>query len=238
MAFTFKQFHIDDMHCGMAVSTDGVLLGAWAPLTNSMRILDIGAGSGLLSLMAAQRSQAKIVCVELDDKAALACQHNIAQSPWKERLSLVNDSIQNVSLQVKYQGVFDHIICNPPYFEHGPQAQQSQRAMARHTDSLSFNALLNAIALCLAPQGQASLILPIQSLARFNQLLTTSPLCLIEQVNLISVQGKSANRVLCLLTTSTDLAIQAKISNFTIREKSGQYTSAMVQLTEDFYLKL
>lgn len=238
MAFTFKQFHIDDMHCGMSVSTDGVILGAWAPLTNATRILDIGAGSGLLSLMAAQRSQAEILCVELDDQAALACQHNIDQSPWNQRLSLINDSIQNVSQHVEYQGVFDHIICNPPYFEHGPQAQQSQRAMARHTDSLSFTALLNAIALCLTPQGQASLILPIQSLTRFNQLLSQSPLCLVEQVNLISVVGKSANRVLCLLATPTHVDIQPKVSNFTIREISGQYTQAMVQLTQDFYLKL
>lgn len=238
MAFTFKQFHIDDLNCGMAVSTDAVILGAWAPLTNAKRILDIGAGSGILSLMAAQRSQAEITCIELDDSAALACQHNIAQSPWESRIRLVQGSIQQLSQAEENQGYFDHIICNPPYFEHGPQAQLSQRAMARHTDQLSFSELLAAIEQCLAPKGFASLILPIQSLNNFNRLLAQSALRWIERVDIKSVEGKSANRVLCLLTAQTNCAVEPKVSELTIREISGQYSQAMVQLTQDFYLKL
>lgn len=135
MAFTFKQFHIDDMNCGMAVGTDSVVLGAWAQLTAAKTVLDIGAGSGLLSLMAAQRSQAHITSVELDTSAAEACQHNFHNSPWANRLTLVNSSIQDFCQHIEYQEYFDHIICNPPYFEQGTQAIQSQRAMARHTDS-------------------------------------------------------------------------------------------------------
>ena len=94
MPFTFKQFHIDDNRCGMPVSTDGVLLGAWAPLSQAQTILDIGAGSGLLSLMAAQRSQAKITAIELDDQAALDCQHNFNASAWSDRLELICCDIQ------------------------------------------------------------------------------------------------------------------------------------------------
>lgn len=237
MAFTFKQFHIDDMNCGMAVGTDSVVLGAWAQLTTAKSILDIGAGSGLLSLMAAQRSQAHITSVELDTTAAHACQHNFHNSPWANRLTLVNCSIQDFCQQTEYQGYFDHIICNPPYFEQGTQAIQSQRAMARHTDSLSFTALLDAIHMCLAPHGKASLILPMQSMARFDEILTHSQLNLIEITNLISIVGKSANRVLCVLAHKTHPQMAPKLSDITIRERSGQYTQTMVQLVRDFYLK-
>ncbi|MGL6123159.1 MAG: tRNA1(Val) (adenine(37)-N6)-methyltransferase [Shewanella sp.] len=238
MAFTFKQFHIDDMHCGMAVGTDSVVLGAWAQLTTAKSILDIGAGSGLLSLMAAQRSQAHITSVELDASAANACQHNFHNSPWTDRLSLFHCSIQEFCQNIEYKGYFEHIICNPPYFEQGTQALESPRAMARHTDSLSFGALLEAIHFFLAPQGRASLILPAQSMTRFNDLLSQSPLCLIEQVNLISVTGKVANRVMYSLAQHTTEPISPTVSDITIRESSGKYTQAMVQLVKDFYLKL
>jgi len=109
--------------------------------------------------------------------------------------------------------------------------------MARHTDSLSFTALLDAIHVCLAPQGNASLILPMQSMARLNEILAHSPLSLIEMTNLISIVGKSANRVLCVLAHKTHPQIAPKSSDITIRELSGQYTQTMVQLIRDFYLK-
>lgn len=95
MAFTFKQFHIDDLNCGMPVSTDGVILGAWSPLSQAQQILDIGAGSGLLSLMAAQRSLGRITAVELEEKAAAACLYNMVQSPWADRLSVIHCDIQD-----------------------------------------------------------------------------------------------------------------------------------------------
>ncbi|MGL5392063.1 MAG: tRNA1(Val) (adenine(37)-N6)-methyltransferase [Shewanella sp.] len=280
MAFTFKQFHIEDLGCGMPVSTDAVILGAWAPLTEAKRILDIGAGSGLLSLMAAQRSQAQITCVELEAQAALACQHNIAHSPWPTRFELQQCPIQEFSQAPQWQQYFDHIICNPPYFEHGPQAVATQRALARHTAHLSFTELLGAIARCLTVNGRASLILPVQSLERFTPLVHTAGLRVLERVDIHSVEGKAANRVLYLLGKSAPLLItptdgacapmlpesndcqpqlaqakltkakltqpklsqpklsQPKLGQLTVRDNAGQYTPAMVQLTQDFYLKL
>lgn len=113
MPFSFKQFHIDDSQCGMPVSTDGVLLGAWAPLIAADTVLDIGAGSGLLSLMVAQRSQAKITAIELDHGAAIDCQYNFNQSPWTKRLTLIPCSIQQYCASTVTPR-FDHIICNPP----------------------------------------------------------------------------------------------------------------------------
>lgn len=236
MAFTFKQFHIDDLNCGMPVSTDGVILGAWAPLTQASHILDIGAGSGLLSLMAAQRSLGRITAVELEEKAAAACRCNMAQSPWADRLSVIHSDIQNFCLQTQYHGYFDHIICNPPYFEHGPQANEHHRAMARHTDTLGFEPLLKAITQCLSPEGYTSLILPLQSLMRFKTCLNESALYLLQEVKVNSVENKAANRVLLLL--SKNRQSDYSTSELTIRGLDGHYTEQMIELTRDFYLKL
>lgn len=236
MAFTFKQFHIDDLHCGMPVSTDGVILGAWAPLAQAKQILDIGAGSGLLSLMAAQRSLGRITAVELEEKAAAACQYNMAHSPWADRLSIIHSDIQDFCQQPQYHNYFDHIICNPPYFEHGPQAKDSHRAMARHTDSLGFAPLLSVISQCLSSHGYASLILPSQSMPRFKASLALSKLHPVEQVQVKSVANKAANRVLLLL--SKDKQKDYRESELTIRGIDGHYTNQMIELTKDFYLKL
>ncbi|ABK49557.1 methyltransferase small [Shewanella sp. ANA-3] len=241
MAFTFKQFHIDDLNCGMPVSTDGVILGAWAPLSRAKHILDIGAGSGLLSLMAAQRSQGQITAVELEEKAAAACQYNMTQSPWADRCKLIHGDIQHVCQQAEYQEYFDHIICNPPYFEHGPKANEQHRAMARHTDTLGFTPLLEAISQCLSHEGHASLILPIQSLTRFKACLHQTQLYLVKEVRVKSMENKDANRVLLLLakillTQSQDEPCQH--TELTLRGEDGRYTEQMIALTKDFYLKL
>ncbi|GAB1050277.1 MAG: hypothetical protein Sw1PiTSA_12030 [Shewanella algae] len=143
MAFSFKAFHIEDYGCGMPVSTDGVLLGAWAPLTGAKRVLDIGAGSGLLSLMAAQRSEAEVLAVELDSSAAHASRANFKASPWASRLALYQGSIQAYCDEhaLADSALFDHILCNPPYFETGPRSDDPKRAIARHTEHLNFDEL-------------------------------------------------------------------------------------------------
>ena len=261
MPFTFKQFHIDDRGCGMPVSTDGVILGAWAPLEHAKRILDIGAGSGLLSLMAAQRTSpdnsfqsrmhgAHITAVELDDSAAIACQRNFAASPWATRLQLEHCSIQEFSHQQQSINApqFEHIICNPPYFDHGPQSESDARARARHTGELSFSLLLNTIQQLLRQDGSASLILPTQSEARFMAALDQTKLVLTERVAVSSVRNKSANRLLLLLNPQENCpdneslatvkhSPQMTHSELIIRESDGQYSEAMRSLTQGFYLK-
>lgn len=244
MPFTFKQFHIDDSHCGMSVSTDGVLLGAWADLANATRIIDIGAGSGLLSLMAAQRTSTKahITAIELDLPAAQDCLNNIAQSQWAEKIKLIQSSIQKFCLDqqkiaANNRQYFDHIICNPPYFTNGPQTLDLARATARHTNQLNFSDLLHSICQLLAIDGTASIIIPVQSEAMFQQALSDSSLDIIKRTEVCSVTGKPPNRLL--------LAVKHLISNqqyvtdtIDIRDKQGHYSAAITVLCKDFYLKL
>ncbi|MCL2913559.1 methyltransferase [Shewanella corallii] len=232
MPFTFKQFHIDDQGCGMPVSTDAVVLGAWAPLTQAKQILDIGAGSGLLSLMAAQRSTAHITAVEIDDAAIQACQRNIDASPWADRISLIAGDISEIA--TKQSQRFDHIICNPPYFETGPQSDKTGRATARHTDKLTFAALTRAFDGLLSEQGKITLIMPIESLAAWNKALEQTPqLTLLHQCDVVSVRGKVAKRVLLLLGRNRATPVQSQL---VLREPNNSYSQEMIALTRDFYL--
>ncbi|HDS1200012.1 TPA: methyltransferase [Shewanella algae] len=243
MAFSFKAFHIEDYGCGMPVSTDGVLLGAWAPLTGAKRVLDIGAGSGLLSLMAAQRSEAEVLAVELDSSAAHASRANFKASPWASRLALYQGSIQAYCDEhaLADSALFDHILCNPPYFETGPRSDDPKRATARHTEHLSFDELCVAIKQLLKPQGQASLILPVQSLDRFVCAAIKAGLRLAARVSVSSTPQKPSNRELLLLEHAKEgeaVAAPKAHSSLYIREADGRYSEAMAQLTRDFYLKL
>ncbi|QUN05201.1 methyltransferase [Shewanella yunxiaonensis] len=234
MGFSFKQFQVDDNGCGMPVSTDGVLLGAWAPLQAARNILDIGAGSGLLSLMAAQRSDAVIDAVELDAQAATICQGNFSASRWCDRLHLYQSSIQQFN---GIDGGYDHILCNPPYFEHGPKSSSVSRAAARHTQHLNFTELAQAIARLLQPEGVASLILPVASIESLRQQLQSQGLLCLQQTLVSARPDKSPNR--CLLLIGWHTVANLPLSGpLWIREADGQYSAKMRQLTQDFYLKL
>lgn len=235
MAFTFKQFHINDELCGMPVSTDGIILGAWAPLAQAKTVLDIGAGSGLLSLMAAQRCDGKITAIELNKLAYEACVNNIKNSPWSQRVTAIHQNILHI-VNSPFS-TYEHIICNPPFFANGPQSSLSERAQARHTDSLSFEHLLFCIEKLLDPHGKASLILPMQSISIFTIALKQSALYIAQQQQIISVRGKTAHRYLLLLKKhSTHPSRTQILSPLIIRETNNQYTQEMINLTRDFYL--
>jgi len=160
--FTFKQFHIKASECGMPVSTDAILLGAWANIQDSCSILDIGCGTGVLSLMCAQRNAvAQITGVEIEINAFQATTTNYKNSPWKQRLHSNHIDIKHfVEQSVKQKREFEAIICNPPYFNEGEEAQNKQRAMARHTNTLSHLDLLNYCSTLLKENGSAHFVLP------------------------------------------------------------------------------
>ena len=143
--------------------------------------------------------------------------------------------------------LFDHIICNPPYFEQGTQAKNSARADARHTNTLSFAELQNVISQLLAPQGTASVILPLQSLASFIQQLNAYGLFVAKQLDIISIEGKVANRSILAIQhdpttaepqTLTNPAVETQYHQMTIRDKQGRYSETMIDLCRPFYLKL
>ncbi len=156
-SFKFKQFSIEQQDCGMPVSTDGVLLGAWVKPGEKDKVLDIGTGTGLLTLMLAQRfSKIEITALDIDKSAIDTAKYNITNSPWHQRIHVEHQDI------TKWQSLqtFNTIICNPPYFTSGQSAQNQARAIARHTEQLPFSALIAAVFARLEEMGSAHFILP------------------------------------------------------------------------------
>ncbi len=229
--FVFKQFAVQQQHSAMKIGTDSVLLGCLVDVTQATSVLDIGTGTGLLSLMMAQRNaQALIDAVEIDEQAALEAQHNFEASPWANRLKIYTHSIQEfaASTNNKYQ----LIISNPPYFLAGKNYEitNEQRLTARQNSTLPFDELATVVAQLLSPIGSFWLILPTAEAGVF--LTQANGLYLHQQINLVQKEGKEANRVIMQLglqhaeiTTSTLVVFNA----------DGTPTEAYKKIARDFY---
>jgi len=212
-SFTFKQFHINQQHCAMKVGTDGILLGAWADVSDCQRILDMGTGTGLVALMLAQRSHehCQIEAVELDPLATQQAQENFQASPWHNRLYLTHQDVQTYCQQTAHQ--FDLIVANPPYFAQGVECRNNERALARYVQQSHLD-WLNWAASCLSEKGA---------------------LCCIKQTDVITKTGKDPQRI--LLTFSLEDLPQVKDS-LVIYDENNQYTEAFIAVTKAFYLKM
>lgn len=151
--FTFKQFFVAHDRCAMKVGTDGILLGAWAPVAGVKRILDIGTGSGLQALMLAQRTEEHVTidAVELDPQAARQASENAADSPWAERIRV--ECADVLTWAPEQTARYDLIVSNPPYFTPGVECGTPERERARYTGSLDHKALLTSAAELISEEG-------------------------------------------------------------------------------------
>ena len=160
-AFRFKQFVIRQDRAAMKVGFDGVLLGAWSQVAGARRVLDVGTGTGILSLMIAQRleavgERAVVDAVEVDANAAANARENLRKSPWSDWFTLHVQSLQTFQAVARY----DLIVCNPPFFRQGPRSPVFSRARARHADGLPWLDLCQWVASHLTPTGRLAVILP------------------------------------------------------------------------------
>ncbi|NVD05752.1 methyltransferase [Vibrio sp. JPW-9-11-11] len=229
--FQFKQFNIEGGYSGMPVSTDGVLLGAWANLSQCSCLLDIGTGTGLLSLMAAQRYPSiEVDAIDIDQHAISAAKQNFADSPWGPRLKLLSGDV----LSHCFNQTYSAIICNPPYFTSGEQAKNQARATARHTDTLTHPALLSTCWRLLNHDGKANFILPAAEGGQFIQLALKMGWHLSRYCQVKPSEVKPVNRLLIELSKQP-----SPVQNETLQIASSQgYSAEFVQLTKAFYLKM
>lgn len=233
--FQFKEFSIQQNRCAMKIGTDGVLLGAWTSIIKQpFSILDIGAGTGILSLMLAQRSFAELIdAIEIDDSAYEQCVDNFEQSPWGDRLFCYHASLEAFAEEIEDK--YELIICNPPFYSEDYKTDNTQRDMARFQDAMPFNHLLESVSKLLSDNGTFSVVIP----AKEENTLTK----LAAQFNLfpnriLHVKGNpTSKRKRSLIEFSFDES-QTTFESLIIETERHQYTQDYINLTKDFYLKM
>lgn len=236
MSFRFKQFYIEDSKCAMKVGTDGVLLGAWCPLDRyadriqnteyrpNYKILDVGTGSGLIARMMMQRfTEAEVEGIDIDEAAV--------EQAIENGVRAFVSSLQ----EWKKEGGYDLIVSNPPYFQNSLKNPDKGRELARHTDSLSYEELIDHSARLLREGGQLALILPADKEAEMRQIAASKNLFFTHVTRVYSKESKPARRVL--------LAFRYQISDISqtedtlvLEDDKGGRSTAYQELTKDFYL--
>ena len=254
--FRFKQFTVWHDRCAMKVGTDGVLLGAWCPIAvdslqlivnsrkhKEFRVLDIGTGSGLIALMLAQRTCAVdslqwtvgIDAIDVDEGAVEQATYNFEQSPWVEQLHAYQSSLQEWHSAIKY----DLIVSNPPYFQASLKNPDSQRATARHTDTLNYEELIMHSVRLLKPNGTLALVLPIEAEAEVLTLAKQYDLAPTHITHVHSKPGKPAKRLLIAfspIASSPNSLITSPPKIFYIESADSPRSEEYKALTQDFYL--
>ena len=234
MAFRFKQFTVNDERSSMKVGTDAVLLGAWAGNRIPSTILDIGTGCGLIALMMAQRfTDAKITAIDIHERSVEQSGENFKASRWPENLSAELISLQE--LASGRANAFDLIISNPPFFSDSLLPPDPSKKIARHTETLSFQELVEGVNNLLKPGGHFALILPMESHKAFSHHATKKGFLKCRELEIIPVKGKKPNRILSEWTKEQEEAV---FESLCIRKNTLEYTDEYKKLTEEFYLAL
>ena len=232
MSFRFKQFFIEDSKCAMKVGTDGVLLGAWAPVEavssqhSEFRILDVGTGSGLIARMLMQRCpEAEVEGIDIDEAAVEQAREN--------GVCAFQAQLQNWKLEIG--NYYDLIVSNPPYFQNSLKNPDAGRMTARHTDTLSYKDLMHHCARLLQENGHLALILPADAETAVRGLAAAERFSLTHITRVYSKEGKAPKRVLLAFSHQLS-AISFTEDILVLEDVKGGRSAAYSNLTRDFYL--
>ncbi len=235
--FQFQQFHIEQAACAMKVSTDACLLGAAIDLAGATRLLDVGTGTGLLALMAAQRhATVEIEAIEIDEAAAAQAAANAAASPWAGRVRVRAMSLAQYA--ATRPAPFSHIVCNPPFFRASWPSADAARNTARHAsaDSLSFEELAAFSARFLRPTGSLTVLLPPPEMARFERAALAEGLPLATR---LAVRHRPGGRVTRHISRFAFNTLAAAEQELVIHAGAGpEYSADFRSLLAGFYLAL
>lgn len=221
MSFRFKQFYIEDNKCAMKVGTDGVLLGAWCP--KGTRILDVGTGSGLIARMLMQRCpEAEVEGIDIDEAAVEQARENGVKAYCS--------SLQN------WQGSYDLIVSNPPYFQNSLKNPDKGREMARHTDSLSYEELAMHSARLLKEHGHLAIILPAEAEKEMREIAARYSLYCTRATRVYSKETKPVRRVLLSFVMTTVRNDDMATDTLVLEDEKGGRSLPYQELCRDFYL--
>ena len=235
--FRFKEFSIAQDKCAMKIGTDGVLLGAWTPVleeTNS--ILDIGAGTGIIALMLAQRSYAETVdALEIDEDAYEQAVDNFENSPWGDRLFCYHAAFDEFVEEMQDEK-YDLIVSNPPFFASSNSTENTtSRETARQQSSLPFKELLQGVSLLLSEKGVFSTIIPKEEEIEFLRLASENKLF---PSKITEVKGTKTTKVKRSLITFQFLQKEIERDLLILEESRHNYTPEYKKMVAPFYLKL
>lgn len=216
----------------MKVTTDACIQGAWTPILPSVkRVLDIGTGTGLLSLMLAQRSDDVIIdAIEFDKDAASQAADNVNTSPWKGRINIIEGDVRTHQFRDKY----DLIISNPPFFNNSLLSDKEAKNNARHTLSLTYTDLLNAVTENLSEGGYISILLPAEEYMLWNELMAVHGWAEFGKLSVNHKPGALVKRIVGLFSKADRVVTEQSL---TIHNDNG-YTREFIDLMAPFYLNL
>ncbi len=233
--FKFKQFNVNQDRCAMKIGTDGVLLGAWANVEkNPESILDIGAGTGVISLMLAQRCFAEVMdAIEIDADAYEQCVENFELSPWGDRLYCYHAGLDEFVDEIEDQ--YELIVCNPPFYSETVTSGNLQRDQARQNEFLPFNELLEGVSKLLIENGLFTTIIPFKEKEAFVNMAADLGLFPKECLH---VKGNPTAEIKRVLLTFSRVAKEYNTTELIIETERHVYTAEYVDLTKEFYLKM
>lgn len=229
--FTFKHFTIHQDRCAMKVCTDACILGASTDVDHVKNILDIGTGTGLLSLMLAQRSKAKIDAVEIDGDAYSQAINNVSESAFGDKISVFHEDIKLFDSLNSY----DLIISNPPFYQKSLKSADVRANKAHHAVELSLEALIDAVARLLKPKGRFVVLLPPFEVEKLIQLARKKELYLSKKILIQHDESKPIFRVIATFQNIQILDYQEE--TLVIHEKDSKtYSEKFRRLLKDYYL--
>jgi tRNA1Val (adenine37-N6)-methyltransferase len=227
--FSFKKFTIHQDQTAMKVTTDACILGAYSDVQNAKRILDIGTGTGLLTLMLAQRSEAQIEGVEIDEVSYNQAVDNVESSIFKDKIKLYYTDIQSFISE----NCYDLIISNPPFFQNHLKAEMPSRNNALHTDTLSFEDLLNSVKRLLSSNGTFVVLLPAYQSSVLELMANELGLFANKKLN---IHHREGSKILRIITTFGFEKIETQIEELLIKNSVESYTADFQRLLKDYYL--
>jgi tRNA1Val (adenine37-N6)-methyltransferase len=232
--FNFRQFTVHQDKSAMKVCTDSCLFGAWmasqTDIPKDTGMLDIGTGTGLLSLMMAQQHENQIMGIEIDESAAIQASQNVMHSPWKHRIRILNEDV----LQFQSDEKFGFIFSNPPFYENSLASPKLQKNIAHHAEALTLKPLLEFISGNLNETGKASLILPYSRLETFSTLAEDLGFNLLKILKVKQTPEHDFFRA-CIYFGKT-ATIPTVIEEMYIKSASGIYSGSFRELLKDYYL--
>ncbi|UWX55390.1 methyltransferase [Maribacter litopenaei] len=233
--FCFKKFKIDQERCAMKIGTDGVLLGAWTTVEHKPQsILDIGAGTGIISLMLAQRCDAPTIdAIEIDENAYEQCVDNFEASPWGDRLYCYHAGLDEFMDEIEDE--YDLIVSNPPFYSEKVTSGDTARDWARQNEALPFTELIDGASKLLSDEGRFSVIIPYKESEEFIKLAYGKGLYAMRTCNVKGHKDAPYKRSLIEFSRTK---VVVKKEELTIEKERHLYTNEYVALTKDFYLKM